>query len=409
MIEILAPAGGTEALKAALYAGADAVYLGLHSFSARHNAENFNAKELYEAARECRLSGVRLYLTLNTLVFDDEIPELRNIITTAKDVGVDAIIVQDLGVLSLIKEIAPEIKLHASTQTTVTSVSGARAAKKAGFSRVVLARELSFSEIADISRNTDIETEVFVHGALCTCVSGQCYMSVFFGGRSANRGLCAQPCRLNFKADGDDYALSLKDLSVIKGIKPLEEAGVTSVKIEGRMKRPEYVAAAVCACRKARAGEVYDEEVLESVFSRSGFTDGYYSGETHSMRGYRGREDVIKTESVLKQLKNLYKEPIKRRELNISLVIKANEKVNCRAFCDNICINLEFQPAETAVSRTTMPNEVTAQLLKLGGTLFYGGEIKCEIEEGCFISVGQINKIRRTVVSEISERLRAGK
>jgi len=288
MIEILAPAGSPESLTAAMNTGADAVYLGLRGFSARRNAKNFNEEELYEAARLCRLSGVKLFLTLNTLVFDDELPELCKAVQTAKEAGVDAIIVQDLGVLSAVKEAG--ITAHASTQMTVNSVSGAKMAKNLGFSRVVLARELSFTEIVEITTSVNIETEVFIHGALCVSVSGQCYMSAFFGGRSANRGLCAQPCRLNFKTGKTDYALSLKDLSIIKSIKKLEQAGVTSVKIEGRMKSPEYVAAAVTACVKARAGEPYDEKALKAIFSRGGFTDGYFTGSTRAMHGFRGQK-----------------------------------------------------------------------------------------------------------------------
>jgi putative protease len=283
MIEILAPAGSPESLKAALNAGADAVYLGLGSFSARRNAKNFTAEQLNEAARICRLSGVKLFLTLNTLVYDDEIPEIRKAVQIASEASVDAFIIQDLALLSLIKE----KKIHASTQMTITSIAGAEAARKLGFSRVVLARELSLKEIAEIVRSVEIETEVFIHGALCVSLSGQCLMSSFFGGRSANRGLCAQPCRLSFKAGKVENALSLKDLSVIKSIKKLEEIGVTSVKIEGRMKSPEYVSAATSACVKARAGELYDEKALKAIFSRSGFTDGYFTGEVRAMRGFR--------------------------------------------------------------------------------------------------------------------------
>jgi putative protease len=287
MIEILAPAGSMESLKAALNAGADAVYLGLQSFSARANAKNFTEQELYEAAKLCRLSNVKLFLTLNTLVFDDEIQKVRKMVQIARDAGADAVIVQDLGVLELVKEAG--LTAHASTQMTITSVCGARAAKDLGFSRAVLARELTLQEIAEITQNADIETEVFIHGALCVSVSGQCFMSAFMGGRSANRGQCAQPCRLNFTAVKADHALSLKDLSAIRHIKALESAGVTSVKIEGRMKSPEYVSAATSACVKARAGEPYDEKALEAIFSRGGFTDGYLTGKTRRMRGHRDK------------------------------------------------------------------------------------------------------------------------
>jgi putative protease len=294
-IEILAPAGSRESLNAAIDAGADAVYLGLHSFSARKNAKNFTEDELREAARTCRLAGVKLYTALNTLVFDREMPALRKAVQLAAEVA-DAFIIQDLGVLAVAKELAPDVKCHASTQATITSVSGAQAMQKLGFERVVLSRELSLSEIIAITRDGGIETEVFIHGALCTSVSGQCHMSAFFGGsgsdRSANRGACAQPCRLNFKAGKSDYVLSLKDLSIIKHIKELESIGVTSVKIEGRMKNPEYVSSAVEACVKARKGGQYDEQKLAAVFSRDGFTDGYFTGEFRAMRGHRAEAGV---------------------------------------------------------------------------------------------------------------------
>jgi len=285
MTEILAPAGSPESLKAAINAGADAVYLGLQSFSARANAKNFTEQELSEAANLCRLSNVKLYLTLNTLIFDDEVPKIRKTVQIAKTAGVDAVIVQDLAVLEEVKEAG--LTAHASTQMSIMSLSGAKAAKKLGFSRVVLAREMTLAEIAEITQSADIETEVFIHGALCVSVSGQCLMSAFLGGRSANRGQCAQPCRLNFTAGKSGYALSLKDLSIIEHIKKLQEIGVTSVKIEGRMKSPEYVTAAVSACASARAGKPYDVKELEAIFSRGGFTDGYLTGETRSMRGHR--------------------------------------------------------------------------------------------------------------------------
>jgi len=319
MIEVLAPAGSAESLKAALNTGADAVYLGVHNFSARKNARNFTEEELRAAAETCRLLGVKLYLTLNTLVFDRELPKLRKTVQFAAQAGIDAFIIQDLGALGVVKKIAPEVRCHASTQMTITSVFGAEAARKLGFSRVVLARELTLTEIKEITRNVGIETEVFIHGALCVSVSGQCHMSAFFAGkpsssgsgsiRSANRGLCAQPCRLNFKADlkkaetqikrtgACEYVLSLKDLSIIKSISELEKAGVASVKIEGRMKSPDYVAAAVGACVKAREGKKYDEKALEAIFSRSGFTDGFFTGEIYSMRGHRAEKYGNRAES----------------------------------------------------------------------------------------------------------------
>ena len=243
MTEILAPCGGEEHLPAALNTGADAVYLGVTAFSARRNARNFTFEQLSEAVRECRISGVRVYVTLNTLVFDDEMKELACAAERIAETGADGVIVQDLGAAKVIHEAAPELRLHASTQMTVTSPSGAEFARKHGFTRVVLARELSRDEIADIIARVDIETEVFVHGALCVCTSGQCLMSAMYGGRSGNRGLCAQPCRLPYGFDGkaDGHPLSLKDMSLAEHLHELQEMGVACLKLEGRMKRPEYV------------------------------------------------------------------------------------------------------------------------------------------------------------------------
>jgi|GEM_PF-1117732 len=452
-IEILAPAGSPESLKAALNTGADAVYLGLNpensemnGFSARRNAKNFTAEELYEAASVCRLSGVKLYIALNTLLFDDEREQAKYIVKTAIQAGADAFIIQDLSLLSLIEEVEEafksantKLRLHASTQMTITSVSGVLEAKKLGFSRVVLARELSFPEIAEITESAKIagiETEVFVHGALCVCLSGQCYMSAFFKSgksassekstahgktdiRSANRGLCAQPCRLNFTVGEIENALSLKELSIIGNIKKLESAGVKSIKIEGRMKRPEYVAAAVDACYRERSVDLRAENLpsahlskqaqdssrLKSVFSRGGFTDGYFTGNTTLMRGFRGREDVLQTESVLKELRDLYKEPFKRRKLNIKLIIKSGAEILCHTYCDKVTATLNFPSAEPALTRQTTAEEVITRLSKLGGTIFSTGEIICETEDGLFLSAARINEIRRKIIAEISEKL----
>ena len=258
MIEILAPCGGEDSLPAALNSGADAVYLGVTAFSARRNAKNFDLGALSDAVRLCHISGVKVYVTLNTLVFDDELTGLAAAAAGIEKSGADGVIVQDLGAAQVIHKAAPSLRLHASTQMTVTSAAGAEFARKHGFSRVVLAREMSFEEIEHVVKNVDIETEVFVHGALCVCVSGQCLMSAVYGGRSGNRGLCAQPCRLDFTYGDRHSVLSLKDLSIIEHLPELDRIGVTSAKIEGRMKRPEYVAAAVTACRNVLDGKKPD-------------------------------------------------------------------------------------------------------------------------------------------------------
>ncbi|HHX56840.1 MAG TPA: U32 family peptidase, partial [Clostridiales bacterium] len=305
--EILAPCGSLESIYAAIRCGANAVYLGGKEFSARQNAANFDVDELKTAVDYCHLFGAKVYLTVNTVLFDSELNDFQKYIIDSAMIGVDAFIVQDLGVCELIKKVVPNIPLHASTQMTVHTPNGALIAKEMGFSRVVVARELNKNQIAEICK-TGIEVEVFVHGALCVSVSGQCYMSAIIGSRSANRGLCAQACRLPFTSnnDGKACALSLKDLSLVENLKELQEIGVSSFKIEGRMKRPEYVAAAVSACVKAVKNEKVDTHELRSVFSRSGFTDGYYSDNHNNMFGIRQKDDVVSAFDVLPNLKKLY-------------------------------------------------------------------------------------------------------
>jgi putative protease len=402
MIEILAPAGNAESFDAALNAGADAVYLGLRRFSARNNAANFSPDELAQAVKKARLYGVRVYLTLNTLAFDDEMPQIREYICNAAECGISAVITQDLGVAAAVRRVG--LPLHASTQMTVTSVEGAMRLKEWGFTRVVLARELTGEEIRRITAQSGIETEVFVHGAHCASVSGQCYMSVLFGGRSGNRGDCAQPCRLDFRRKEQSYALSLKDLSLIPHITELAEMGVASLKIEGRMKRPEYVAAAVGACYAARAGETPDLRLLEAVFSRSGFTDGYFTGNYHNMPGIRTKDDVIATSGSLAEIRSLYKTPLKRRRVNFFVKITSNSVI-CRAQTGDLSVTVTGAPAEPALTRAVTEDFVKEQMLKLGGTIFTANEVTVDLEPNLFISAQNMNKLRRMAVESLSERL----
>ena len=313
-IEILAPAGGMESIYPAVRMGADAVYLGAEQFSARAGAQNFSRQELKEAVEYCHIRNVRVYLAVNTLLRDPELKTALSLAEYAASLPVDGFIVQDVGFASLLREAAPKIRLHASTQMSVHTPAGAAALYDAGFSRVVLSRELSLEEIKEIYNASPIELEVFVHGALCMSVSGQCYFSAMLGSRSGNRGQCAQPCRLPFSVEGGTgYDLSLKDYSIVSRLKELEAAGVTSAKIEGRMKRPEYVAAATAVCRYAADGKKIPEELaqkMEAVFSRSGFTQGYLTGELgRGMFGIRQKENVeAATSDVLKELRQLYKD-----------------------------------------------------------------------------------------------------
>ena len=325
--EILAPVGANEQLKAAVRCGADAVYLGTSDFNARRNADNFSVVDLKEAIKYCRLRGVKVYVTLNTVIFDKELEKLCKTVTDIAQSGADAIIVQDFATVKIVKEICPEMPVHASTQMAVHNISGAKLLENAGFSRIVLARELSFDEIKTIRNAVSTELEVFVHGAHCMSTSGNCYLSAMLGERSGNRGLCAQGCRLNWKnASGREYALSLRDMSYLDHIKDLMDIGINSFKIEGRMKRPEYVAAAVTSLKNAINGNFYDKETLRSVFSRSGFTDGYLTGKRDvTMFGYRNKEDVTSASSVLKNLEALYKTDIRPNPVQGELVLVKNE------------------------------------------------------------------------------------
>lgn len=299
-IEILAPVGSQEMLHAAVFSGADAVYLGFSGFNARSGAGNFDADSLREAVGFCHARGVKVHVALNTTVYDEELADLAQAVKAVAESGADAVICQDLAVAQLIGRIAPQLPRHGSTQMSVHTLEGARMLKDLGFTRVVLARELSLAEVEHITKNCGIETECFVHGALCMSVSGQCYMSVFLGGRSGNRGSCAGPCRLPFDATplpegrpGRLHHLSLKDNSVIDRLDQLQALGVASAKIEGRLRTPEYVAAAVSACLAGREGRAYDRDLLKNVFSRSGFTSGYLDGKIDgTMFGVRSEADA---------------------------------------------------------------------------------------------------------------------
>jgi len=404
-MEILAPCGNMESFTAAKNAGATAVYLGLKRFSARANAMNFDFDELREVCIESRLHAMKVYLALNTLVYDNELSEIAEYIKNAaalKECGISAVIVQDLAVAELVKQAG--LPIHASTQMTVTTVKGAKLLKSMGFSRVVLARELKREEIREITEESGIETEVFVHGAHCVSVSGQCYMSALLGGRSGNRGNCAQPCRLDFRAGDSPYALSLKDLSLINHIAELREMGVTSLKIEGRMKRPEYVAAAVTACKKALAGQALDLEQLKSVFSRSGFTDGYYTGNYRDMQGIRTKEDVAATAKALEQIKSEHKTPVKRHVIDFFVQITLSSAI-CTATVGDLSVTVTGETPEKALNKALTADYVNAQMAKLGGTVFEVGKIAVTVEAGLSMSASAINALRRKSIEKISERM----
>ena len=329
-IEILAPVGSEEMLRAAVFSGADAVYLGFSGFNARTGAGNFDADSLKEAVRFCHARGVAVHVALNTTVYGGELAGLADAVRAVAASGADAVICQDLAVAKLIGDIAPQLPRHGSTQMSVHTLQGALELKELGFARVVLARELSLPEVEHITKHCGIETECFVHGALCMCVSGQCYMSAFLGGRSGNRGSCAGPCRLPFEANslpegkpGRLHHLSLKDNSVIDKLDKLQAIGVASAKIEGRLRTPEYVAAAVSACLAGREGRAYDRDLLKNAFSRSGFTSGYLDGKIDgTMFGVRSEADAELTRKTLPALRELYRRERSRVPVKMKLEIE---------------------------------------------------------------------------------------
>ena len=411
--EILAPAGTWEALTAAVRSGANAIYLGIGDFNARRNAANFQLSELKDIITYCHIRGVKVHLALNTLVSDTELPAALEIIECGCASGADAFIIQDLGLARLVHAIAPDMPLHASTQMAVMNAAGFRLLESLGFTRVVLPRELSLQEIRDIREQTSLELELFVHGALCMCVSGQCYLSALLGGRSGNRGLCAQPCRLPFEAPGGTgHDLSLKDLSIISQLPALAEAGITSFKIEGRMKRPEYVAAAVTACQKSLQGisDPQLQEQLRAVFSRSGFTDGYLSGHRGpAMFGTRQKEDVLAAAPILEQLSALYQEDQQQAEVDLSFTAQVGQPMTLQAD-----LFTEYGPLQAtatgavvaeAQNKSATPESVEKQLRKSGGTGYVIQDLDISLGDNCFLPVSALNELRRAVLDNLTEQL----
>jgi len=410
-MEILAPAGNPEALKAAVFAGADAVYLGGSLFSARANAVNFTNEELAETVSFARTRGVKVYLTVNTVMKDSELEDAMEFISFLCSIPVDGILVQDMGLFRLIKEKAPDIPLHCSTQMSIHTPAGAKLVAEMGADRVVLSRELSLEEIREIHNSAEVELEAFVHGALCMSVSGQCYFSAMLGSRSGNRGRCAQPCRLPFSTrDGAENVLSLKDMSFIKDIDELRKAGICSAKIEGRMKRPEYVAAAVSACRRAADGEEIPQELtdnLEAVFSRSGFTDGYLKGKLGpDMFGIRTKEDVTAgTSAVFGKLHELYKGEAGRVPVDMKFsLICGEEAVLTVSDNEGRTVTVKSDTAvEKANNRPLDEERLKSQLSKLGSTPYYAANISVTTDGISIMPMSAINDLRRRAAEELSE------
>ena len=407
MLELLAPAGSMEALRAAVQNGANAVYLGCGTFNARQGAKNFTPQTLTEAIKYCHIRGVAVHLTVNTLVSDREMAEVSALIRHAAMSGVDAFIVQDLAVVQLCRAIAPNVPIHGSTQMTIHSLSGVLMCAAWGMSRVVLSRELGREQIASICKASPIEIEVFGHGALCMCYSGQCYLSAAIGGRSGNRGRCAQPCRQSYGYGRweDKYPLSLKDNCLVSHLKELEAMGVVSLKLEGRMKRPEYVAAVTSVYRAALDGAKVTPEMkktLASAFSRQGFTDGYFTGQTGSAM-FGIREDKYDDTKWLQQIRQTYE-------------TTENSLVGVRFQCviDSNGSSLTVIDPQGRTCRVTGPlpeparslpltqDVLASRLAKTGGTPYYCMETTAQIEPGLTLSASAINTMRRDALSQLT-------
>lgn len=410
-MELLAPAGSMEALRAAVCNGADAVYLGADTFNARMNARNFSAADLQEAVVYCHVRGVKVHLTLNTLVLDREMPRAVELIRLAASCGVDAFIVQDLGVVSLCRQLAPDVPIHASTQMSIHSLEGVMEAAALGCSRVVLARELPAEEIAHICKKSPVEIEVFVHGALCMCYSGQCYLSSVIGRRSGNRGQCAQPCRLPYgygRFESTRYPLSLKDNCLAGELDELRRMGVASIKIEGRMKRPEYVAIVTRAYRTVLNGGKLmpsDLQELETAFSRQGFTDGYFRGQTGSDMFGR-RQEGEDTADLFASARATYEQGEPQRiGVRFYAMIRRGEPAQLAVEDPdgNLCRTRGPVP-EQAVYRSLTPQDLEQQLKKTGGTPYLCTAVRSSLDPDLMLPASAINAMRRDVIAELTAK-----
>lgn len=422
MMELLAPAGSAEALRAAVQSGADAVYIGGKSFGARQSAENFTDDEIKTWSDYCHLYGVDVHVTVNTLVKERELHDLQSYVKRLNNAGVDALIVQDLGAAEIIKNTCPDLTLHASTQMSVTTPEEVRELEKLGFKRVVLARELCASEIENICQNTSLEIEVFVHGAICMCYSGKCLMSSILGGRSGNRGRCAQPCRLMYslveghKTEAEGYLLSPKDMALINDLDMLKKIGVKSLKIEGRLKRAEYVSSVVGVYRKyldmlyngdTKTASEQDMQILTDAFSRSGFTNGYIKNklgaDMMSHKSPSGTGDTKYTN----EAKARAAEGANMRKIPITVMgtLKQNSPLEVVMYdregrCGYAAGTLNSESAKNVpLSRERLEE----QLLKLGGTPFVCDDISVATENGITIPVKEINAVRRAAADALSD------
>ena len=411
MLELLSPAGSMESVEAAAQNGADAVYFGYGAFNARRNAKNFTPEQAAQAVSYCHLRGVKVHLTLNTLLTDRELPLAAQLAAQASDMGVDALIVQDLGVVRMLKQAAPDLPLHASTQMSVHSLDGVKRCADLGFQRVVLSRELSRDQIEYICARSPVEIETFAHGALCMCYSGQCYFSAVIGERSGNRGLCAQPCRLKYgwgnKADG--YPLSLKDASMVEHLRELKKMGVACLKLEGRMKRPEYVAVVTRiyanAIKENREPTRQELEELELAFSRQGFTDGYYM-DRKGPQMFGVREEMPEPKELFARARATYENGENRKEpvqffAKICAGQPAQAAVQDR---EGHLVTVEGPEPESAVNVPLPREKVAGQLSRTGGTPYACEKAVVRIDEGLSLPLSALNAMRRQALEELSRQ-----
>lgn len=420
--ELLAPAGKMECLVAAINAGADAVYLAGQEFGARASAQNFTEEELIKGLDLAHLHGKKIYLTLNTLIKEREWNRLDAFLRPLYDAKLDGVIVQDLGLISFLKDNFPNLEIHASTQMTVTGVYGTEFLKKNGIVRVVPARELSLNEIKDIKEKTGVEIECFIHGAMCYCYSGQCLFSSYLGGRSGNRGRCAQPCRLSYtvgygnkyiKKEDVQYPLSLKDMCTITCIDKLIEAGIDSFKIEGRLKSPEYVAGVTSIYRKY-IDQYFDEgrikvdkkdvDILSKLYMRSQLSEGYY---------FRHNSDEMITklnpsynesnEDINNIIKEQYLKPVEKIKVYGVVTLVPGEAASIILKCNEAVIYCDGETVLEAQNRPLTEDDVVKQLMKTGESLFEFEKIEVQMEDNCFMPVKCLNELRRNAFESLKE------
>ena len=410
--ELLSPAGSLKVLKAAANVGADAVYFGLEAFNARYGAKNFSCEEAEEGLSYLHNRGKKGYITLNTLVKDSEAADFIKTVKTALKIGADAVIVQDLGAIELIKKVAPDLEIHASTQMTAHNLEGVEFLYKNGIKRVVLSRELSMEEIKYIKENTDCELEVFIHGALCACYSGQCYMSSFIGDRSGNRGKCAQPCRLNYELMGKSGSLlSLKDLSSINYTDTFKKLKIDSLKIEGRLKNEYYVATVVDTYRRLLDGHKLSKEdidLVNNIFYRGGYTDYFYGYKDKKMFWFTRSENPYTDYE--KKAEEKYREIISRNSVSTESKIPLNIEINLfkgeipyvTAYADGKEVYAYGEePLGQAMNLPASYDKIKENLSKLNDTPFYLNDLKCNMDEDVFIPLKSVNELRRKICAEL--------